>query len=152
MLITIQRKPKSNSTPGALLIDGVKFCDTMEDVDRGLLSTMTLQEIQSKKIYGDTAIPKGKYRFNIDVVSPKFKDRQWAKFCGGKLPRLENVPGFEGVLIHVGNTPKDTLGCLLVGVANSDTMITNSVVTFQSLYKKIEEAKARGEELWIEIV
>lgn len=151
MLVTIQRKPTKECTKGILLIDGIKFCDTLEDIDRGLTSTMPLQEIQKLKVYGDTAIPKGKYRFNIDIVSPKFKDRGWAKFCEGKLPRLESVPGYEGVLIHVGNTAKDTLGCILVGKDSGPTSISQSTVTFEALYKKIEEAKQNGEELLIEI-
>ena len=67
------------------------------------------------KIYGKTAIPTGTYKIVMNVVSETFKNRSWAKPYGGKLPRLVNVPGYEGVLIHVGNTADDTSGCLLVG-------------------------------------
>lgn len=76
---------------------------------------MSLKEIESKKKYGNTAIPIGTYQISMDVVSPKFKDRSWAKPWKGKLPRIQNVPGYSGVLIHVGNKPEDTLGCILVG-------------------------------------
>ena len=60
------------------------------------------------------------------MVSPKFKDRSWAKFCNGKLPRLLEVPGYNGVLIHVGNKPSDTLGCILVGYNKIKGQVVNS--------------------------
>ena len=77
---------------------------------------MTEEEIKSKKIYGQTAISTGIYKIDMNTVSPKFKDRSWAKPYDGKLPRLLNVPGYEGILIHVGNTVEYTSGCILVGM------------------------------------
>lgn len=134
---------------GHLYVNGVYFCDTLEDTDRGLLSSQSLQEIQSSKVYGKTAIPKGDYKIDMDTVSPAFKDRSWAKFCDGKLPRLKDVKGYEGVLIHVGNKPEDTLGCILVGENKVKGQVINSVSTFQKLYSVILKAKLLGEELSI---
>ena len=71
-----------NYTIGQLYVNGVYECDTLEDTDRGLTSSMTVQEIASKKLYGETAIPTGTYKIDMNTVSPKFKDRSWAKFCG----------------------------------------------------------------------
>ena len=98
---------KDKYTIGHLYVDNKFFCDTLEDPDRGLTSTMNLTEIKSKKIKGDTAIPTGTYKITLDVVSPKysnFSKYPYVKFCGGKMPRLLNIPGYEGVLIHAGNT------------------------------------------------
>lgn len=106
---------KQNYTIGDLYIDGQWFSNTLEDTDRGLTQNMTEEEISKIKVYGSTAIPTGKYKIDMNTVSPKFKNRPWAKQWNGKLPRLKSVPGYEGVLIHVGNTQKDTLGCILVG-------------------------------------
>ncbi len=132
---------QDNYCEGKLYIDGIYQCDAIEDTDRGLTSEMSVAEIQSKKVYGETAIPKGTYQITLDVVSPKFKDRGWARFCDGKLPRLMDVPGFEGVLIHVGNDPvKDSLGCILVGTKNKDGYIINSTATFRKVYEKLQEA------------
>ena len=80
-----------NYTIGKLYINGVYECDTLEDVDRGLTSQMSLDEIKSKKIYGNTAIPTGTYIVNMNTVSPKFKDRIWAKPYNGILPRLGRI-------------------------------------------------------------
>lgn len=131
---------QDNYCEGKLYIDGIYQCDVIEDTDRALTNEMSITEIQSKKVYGETAIPKGTYQITLDVVSPKFKNRSWATFCEGKLPRLLDVPGFEGVLIHVGNKAADSLGCLLVGQKSSDGIVSNSTQTFKDLYYKLKQA------------
>ena len=138
-------------TIGQLYVNGVYECDTLEDTDRGLTSDMTVQEIASKKLYGETAIPTGTYKIDMNTVSPKFKDRSWAKFCEGKLPRLLEVKGYSGVLIHVGNKPADTLGCILVGNNKIKGQLINSTFTFQQLYYLMLGASVRGESLTIKI-
>ena len=96
--------PKDTYTPGTLYIDGERVCDTLEDLDRGLTQDMSIGEIQSKKIYGETAIPKGTYKITLDVVSPKFSQYPfYMEVCKGKIPRLVDVPGYDGVLIHVAD-------------------------------------------------
>lgn len=141
MKLTLKRINKTEKyTEGILYINGERFCSTIEDTDRGLTNEMSITEIQSKKVYGETAIPKGTYQITLDVVSPKFKDRSWATFCEGKLPRLLDVPGFEGVLIHVGNEASNSLGCLLVGQKTKDGWVSNSTQTFKDLYYKLKQA------------
>jgi hypothetical protein len=125
---------------GELYIDGIKFCSTIEDTDRGLDNNMSVEEIKSKKVYGETAIPKGTYQITLDVVSPKFKNRSWALFCEGKLPRLLDVPGFDGVLIHVMNSALESSGCVGVGIKDRDGHICNSTQTFKDLYYKLKSA------------
>lgn len=131
---------QDNYCEGKLYIDGIYQCDVIEDTDRDLTSEMSVAEIQSKKVYGETAIPKGTYQITLDIVSPKFKDRSWATFCEGKLPRLLDVPGYEGVLMHVGNQAADSLGCLLVGQKTKDGWVSNSTQTFKDLYYKLKQA------------
>lgn len=139
-------------TIGKLFINGVYECDTLEDQDRGLTSQMSLEEIKAKKVYGVTAIPTGTYSINMTTVSPKFKDRTWAKPYKGILPRLENVKGYEGVLIHVGNKAEDTLGCILVGENKVKGQVINSTATFYELMTVLLKAQSAGEviELTIE--
>lgn len=152
MNITIKRIFKGDKyTIGKLYVNGIYECDTLEDTDRGLTQDMPLSNIQSKKLYGETAIPTGTYKIDMNTVSPKFKDRSWAKFCGGKLPRLIDVPGYSGVLIHVGNKPVDTLGCILVGDNKIKGQVINSTSTFQELYSLMLKAKVAGEEITVTI-
>lgn len=135
---------KDKYTIGHLYIGNKYFCDTLEDPDRGLTSTMNLTEIKAKKIKGDTAIPTGTYKITLDVVSPKysnFNKYPYVKFCGGKMPRLLNIPGYEGVLIHAGNTQKDTEGCLLVGLNKVVGKVINSQVTWKKLYEILQKDK-----------
>ena len=138
-LVRADRQP--GYTVGSLSINGEFFCYTLEDTDRGLIQDMSLDEIKSKKEYGKTAIPKGVYTVDMSTVSPKFKDREWAKPYDGKLPRLVGVPGYEGVLIHVGNTAEDTLGCILVGANNFNGKLTNSTATFHRLMTMLTNSK-----------
>lgn len=153
MELKIDRRYKGPKyTIGSLYVDGSYFCDTLEDTDRGIDSSMSPADITKKKIYGKTAIPTGTYKVNLNVVSPKFKDRSWAKPYGGKVPRLMNVPGFEGVLIHPGNTDSDTSGCILIGRNTIVGRVTDSTATFHNLMKKLLEAKAKGESIQINIV
>lgn len=131
-------------TIGHLYVDGVLFCDTIEDKDRGLRQDMQPSVIRVTKRKGVTAIPTGRYRVTLDVKSPKFSQKKYEKtygFCGGFLPRLINVPGFDGVLIHVGNTARDTEGCLLVGKNTKVGKILESRVTFVKLYERLKGAE-----------
>lgn len=153
MKLLLRRIFKGHSyTIGKLFINGVYECDTLEDQDRGLTSQMSLEEIKAKKVYGVTAIPTGTYSINMTTVSPKFKDRAWAKPYKGILPRLENVKGYEGVLIHVGNKAEDTLGCILVGENKVKGQVINSTATFYELMTVLLKAQSAGEviELTIE--
>lgn len=138
---------KSKYTIGKMYIDGQYICDTLEDADRGLNQNMSLKEINSKKVYGETAIPTGTYKVDMNTVSPKFKSRTWAKPYGGKLPRLVSVPGYDGVLIHPGNKAEDTLGCILVGENKAVGQVLNSQVTF----KKIMSILTKGTNITITI-
>lgn len=143
---------KNAYTVGKLFIDGSYFCDTIEDKDRGLSSDMSVEEIKSKKQYAVTAIPTGVYDVTLNVVSPKFKSNKKYAFCGGKPPRLLNVKGYDGVLIHIGNTAQDSAGCILVGQNKVVGKVINSTDTFQKLYKVLDQARQKGEKISIEIV
>ena len=138
---------KSKYTIGKMYIDGQYICDTLEDADRGLNQDMSLEEIKNKKVYGETAVPTGTYKVDMNTVSPKFKSRTWAKPYGGKLPRLVLVPGYDGVLIHPGNKAEDTLGCILVGENKAVGQVLNSQVTF----KKIMSILTKGTNITITI-
>ena len=131
---------KDKYTIGHLYINGKYFCDTLEDPDRSLVSSMSNSQIAMKKIKGDTAIPTGLYKITLNVASSKysnFNKYPYAKFCNGKMPRLLNVPGYEGVLIHAGNTQKDTEGCILVGMNRQVGKVLDSQKTFKKLYEKL---------------
>lgn len=97
----IARKP--TYTIGRLYVDGQRFCDTIEDTDRGLSQSLPLSYNKAKKKQDITAIPTGRYRVTLDVQSPRFSKKSQYAFCKGYLPRLINVPAFDGVLIHCGN-------------------------------------------------
>lgn len=142
---------KDNYTIGRLYINNKLFSNTIEDKDRGLSSSMNELQIKSLKVYGETAIPIGTYEIDMNAVSPKFKDKSWAKPYGGKIPRLLNVKGFSGVLIHPGNTSKDSLGCVLIGLNTKVGIVTNSTEYFHKLMKELLAAKLKGEKITITI-
>lgn len=152
MKLTIKRTITRNSyTLGKLYIDGVYFCDTLEDRDRGLTQNMSVEQIKSMKVPGETAIPKGTYRVTLDVVSPKFsKYPFYMQTCEGKLPRLIDVKGYEGVLIHVADGPKrDSLlqGCIGIGNLSAEEYLMNGKKVFVELYNKL-----KGNNIELEII
>lgn len=153
MKLTLDRFAKKDKyTIGRLSIDGKYFCDTIEDTDRGLTNQMSTSEILSKKVKSLTAIPSGTYTITMKVKSPSFSQKEYYKnFCDGYLPRLKNVPGYEGVLIHIGNTEKDSAGCIIVGKNTVVGKVTNSKITFEALYAKLKEASNNNEEITITI-
>jgi len=142
-------KPKYSI--GKLYIDGAYFCDTIEDKDRGLDDSMTELAIKAKKVYSETAIPTGTYRVTLNVQSPKFKNRAAYAFCNGYLPRLLNVKGFDGILIHIGNTQHNSAGCILVGQNKIVGQVINSTETFKKLYAILDAANKKGEKITIKI-
>lgn len=138
LLKRIAKKP--NYTIGKIFINGEYFCDSLEDTDRNLSQDMPVEDIERIKVYGNTAIPTGSYSIDMNTVSSKFKDRIWAKPYNGKIPRLLDVPGFNGVLIHPGNTNKDTLGCILVGENKVVGKVINSINTYKIFMSKLSNS------------
>ena len=139
-------------TISRLFVNGKRFYEALEDRDRGLKQSDPLSVIKSKKIFAETAIPSGTYNVRMDIVSPKYGAVTWYKqLCGGRMPRLMNVPGFDGILIHPGNTALDTLGCILVGKNTKKGQLTSSRDTFKALYRMMDAAYKRGEKIAIEI-
>ena len=121
-------------TIGKLSIDGQRYCDTCEDRVRDLP--------REPKVPGETAIPPGRYRVIVNYSS-KFRR---------KLPRLLNVPYFEGILIHRGNTAKDSAGCILVGENRVVGKVLNSTQYEQDLTARLQAVQKKGEEIWIEVI
>ena len=132
MELLLQRiAKKSDYTIGRLFVDGRYLCDTLEDCMRE----------PGVKVPGETAIPAGRYRVIVNV-SPKF---------GRELPRLLDVPGFEGILIHKGNSARDSAGCVLLGENKEKGRVVNSTPYELRLTRLIKEAIQRGEEVWITV-
>ena len=117
------------STVGELSVDGRFECFTLED------------KVRPVKVHGETAIPEGIYEVIINF-SPRFKKQ---------LPRLLNVPGFEGILIHPGNKAADTDGCILVGTTKGKDFVGNSRVAFKALFDKLV-AGSKKAKIHIEVV
>jgi hypothetical protein len=154
MELKLDRKwKKEDYTVGRLYIDDEFFCNTMEDTDRGLDQDMQDFMIRSKKIPSRTAVPTGRYKVLMNTVSPKFSQKSfYMQVCNGKLPRLKDVKGFEGILIHCGNTHQHSGGCILVGKNTIKGKLTDSQETFKSLYAQMKAAYDAGQEIFITIM
>ena len=131
---------KEKYTIGRLYIDGEYFCDTIEDKDRGLRQDLPLSVNRKRKVQNETAIPTGRYRVTLGVKSPKMSKRPAYDFCDGYVPRLINVPAFDGILIHIGNTERDSAGCIIVGQNKVVGRVINSTDTFHRLYERLKAA------------
>jgi hypothetical protein len=137
---------QDDSTIGVLDgVPGVPGCFTLED------------EARAQKVHGDTRIPAGRYRILLrkeGAMHPKYAAKyKWHK---GML-WLQDVPGFDYIYIHIGNTTADTLGCILVGdvarilAANGDGRVEQSAAAYERIAKPITEAIEQGVEVYIDI-
>ena len=142
MELRLERKYRNNNyCIDKLYINGKYFSDALEDPDRGLTDTMSLEEIKKIQIKGNTCIPYGTYNITI-TYSPRFKKN---------LPLLNNVKGFDGIRIHSGNKPQDTEGCLLPGFNKVKGQVIDSRVTTDKLIAQIQQALNKGEKVTITI-
>lgn len=121
-LLLIRYEFTDKSTIGTLYLDGIKECFTLEDVVRDV------------KIPKETAIPFGRYEVDI-TMSQRF---------GRSMPLIKEVPNFEGIRIHSGNTSDDTEGCILVGTTRGKDAIGNSRDAFKELFIKLTIALTHG--------
>ena len=156
MEILVYRKwPKAGYCIGRMYIDGQLICNSLEDEDRGLSDSMDERTIRNRKIYGKTAIPRGRYTIDMETVSPKFSKKEfYMDVCQGKLPRLKDVKGFEGILLHVADGPKGAAlleGCIGIGLNKKVGQLCDGKETFKKVYALMKEAHGRGERIYITI-
>lgn len=154
MKIKLERIAKKNGyTIGRLLVDRVYECDTLEPTWRNLLGRKLKSNEECKRLGrvsgekarkepGRTAIPEGEYSV---LIAKSAKFQRW-------LPTLVGVPQFTGILIHSGNTARDTQGCILVGRNTIVGQLTESRICMENLQRKIQVAIAMGDKVRIEIV
>lgn len=134
MKLTLKRIAlRPTYTIGKLYIDDVYFCDTIEDTVRDINKNSKFDNGE-KKVHSKTAIPYGTYEIKW-TYSPRFK-----KYT----PQLMNVPSFEGIRIHAGNTSADTEGCLILGENKQVGKVLNSRSTINKFYPIIKEACSKG--------
>ena len=123
---------QEKSTIGKLYINAVFFCYTLEDIDRKLENGGIKQD-------HITAIPRGLYQVIIDM-STRFKKL---------MPHILNVPQFEGIRIHSGNSDIDTEGCIILGQNPKDDWISNSRDTFNQFFTQLQSAINNKEKVTI---
>ena len=133
MLITVRRRwYTEKSTIGIMAVDGVRCAFTLEDVKRA----------NGVKVDGATAIPAGEYKVILDL-SARFKRI---------MPHILDVPGFEGIRIHKGNTSEDTHGCILIGLRKGFDEIYDCSKVFSDLMAQLQAAADKNEEVKIWII
>lgn len=131
MELVLQRETYTKkSTIGVLYNEGKKICYTLEDFKR-----------DGPKVYGETAIPAGKYKITR-TMSPRFKK---------VLPLLHDVPNFTGIRIHSGNHDGNTEGCILVGYGKATDWISDSRKAFEEVDSLIKKALDNKEPVYITI-
>lgn len=148
MRLTLQRRaPESTCTIGQLSVDGVSFCDTLEDLVREVPGI----PVAKWKVAGETAIPCGAYLVQLTVSERARRGHLWTPRADGVLPQLMNVEGFEGIRIHAGNTALNVEGCIAVGVWDGGESVHGSRAAFVALMERLEQAAAEGHEVYIEV-
>ena len=121
-------------TFGKMFVDGKYFGETLEDTDR-------LLEADGEKIDGRTAIPRGRYKVSV-TFSQRFQK---------PMPYVHDVPGFDGVRIHGGNTEADTCGCPLLGNIRTASGIAQCAGVNERLMNLLDACEDRGEDVWLTV-
>lgn len=127
-------EPANKHNYGKMFVDKLFYGETLEDTDRRL-------EHGGEKVFGDTAIPRGRYRVTLSM-SRRF---------GRVMPELHDVPGFTGVRIHGGNTEADTHGCPLLGQNRISAGVANCKGVNDRLCVTLQAAEQRKEEAWLTV-
>lgn len=130
-----------NYTIGKLYVNGVYLCDTLEDVNRDLNKDGDLDDRGESKIKHETCIPFGRYEITVNMSS-RFNRL---------LPRLLNVPNFDGILIHNGVTKENTSGCILVGENKAIGKLLNSTHYMNKLTNILLDEQNKGLKSYIKI-
>lgn len=131
---------KPNYTIGKLFINGTYYCDTIEDKVIDLNKNGKFDDGLTK-VMNQTAIPYGTFKVVVNH-SPKFNR---------ELPRLLDVPYFEGILIHNGSDQNSSSGCIIVGENKTVGKVTNSTFYMNNLTARIKDAQNKGETTTITI-
>jgi len=129
-------------TLGILTIDNVFQCFTLEDVKRDV------------KVYGETRIPAGRFKLRLQLAGRLHdKYKKLYPFHKGMI-NICNVPNFAGVMIHVGNTDRDTAGCILLGNSHDigSDFIGNSTKAYTNAYLLISNDIIRGNDVYLNVV
>lgn len=127
----------SDVTIGELKIGLLHICWVLEDPVRELPGV----SVEDWKIKGETAIPVGKYKI----------ERTFSNRFQHTTPQLMDVPGFQGIRIHPGNTTEDTEGCLLPGLERRSNSVGSSQLAYREILKWLDTIERNGDEAWIEI-
>jgi len=117
-------------------------CDTIEDQDRGLSQELSVDDNKRLKKKSITCIPVGTYRVTTKIVSGTFSKKQYYKSypCLGRVPRLLNVPAFDGILMHRGSDENSSAGCIILGY----NKVVGKVVESQRAYEKVAKLLGYG--------
>lgn len=132
MLTTARYFYTPKSTVGQMLVDDEHFCWTLEDA----------RQPDGVKIDGETCIPAGVYTVIVD----------WSNRFQRMMPHILDVPNFDGIRIHSGNSPVDTSGCILVGYARSTDVVWDSKHAFNDLFAKISAALDTSDKVYINVM
>jgi hypothetical protein len=140
-LVVLRYRDDTTATSGLLFIDGKFECYTLED------------EYRATKLAAETRIPEGTYELKLRLEGTHHVDylKKFPKEHIGML-YVTNVPGFEYILIHIGNTEKDTAGCLLVGTNPAGMTLTESTPAYLKMYKQVAPAIKSGKKVTIKYV
>jgi len=146
MKLTLNRHPDGLScTIGDLLIDGEVLCHTLEPSQKATTLPTDIQALSKG------AIPAGTYDVAITPSALAARGELWSPCGDHLLPLLVNVPGFDGIRIHAGNTGLDTRGCILVGSWLGGEFLSGSREALTALMVKLIDAKDAGESISIEV-